>query len=184
LSISNVKGGVNEVSKLLFSKSNSLNELKLIISKFLFEIIEENTPYVSIPEEEPFINKYNGKISYDYSGKVEKMELHNLKEIVKSLGKNPVSICYSSKLEEMLSEIYIDQWVPSYVPNCGKDWINYKYILEEKFNEWKNENFDLYDEDGNEINEELESNLDDILYDFFENTSIDIYYQKILRKLK
>jgi len=54
-----------------------------------------------IAEEEPFINQYNAKISYDYSGKVEKMTYSDLKEMVKNLGKNPVSACYGSELYKM-----------------------------------------------------------------------------------
>ena len=160
-----------------------LTEIKLLCSKFLFDVIEENLPYMWIPEEEPFINKYNGKISYDHSGKVEKMSCKNLKELAKNLGNNPASMCYCSELDELLSKIYVDLWEPSYISNCGKNFISYKDKLTDKFNEWKYNNFDLYDEDGNELNEELDIELDIALNNFLESTSIDMYYIKILKTI-
>lgn len=172
----------------MFTKKSSKNidliEIKLIVSNFIFDVIEENSPYMWIAEDEPFINQYSSKISYDHSGKVEKMTYSDLKQMVKDLGKKPVSVCYSSELEELLSEIYINKWTPSYESNRGKNWTSYKEVLEEKFDEWKYENFNLYDEEGNDLNEELEFDLDQILYDFLKDTSIDIYYSKILKLLK
>jgi hypothetical protein len=57
-------------------------------------------------------------------------------------------------------------------------------LLEEKFREWKHANFELYDEDGNELNEELEEKLDEIFYEFLENNSHEIYAQKILKSIR
>ncbi|WP_291583949.1 hypothetical protein [Clostridium sp. UBA6640] len=157
-----------------------MSEINLIISNFIFRIIEENVPYIWISEEEPFINQYNGKISYDYSGKVEKMVANDLKEIVKN---SPASMFYSSELESLLSEVHINQWIATHQSNFGKHWLNYKDLIEEKFNEWKYTNFNLYDEDGEELNEELDIELDDVFYKFLEKTPIDIYYAKILSRI-
>ncbi|WP_408006921.1 hypothetical protein ACJROX_15065 [Pseudalkalibacillus sp. A8] len=55
-------------------------------------------------------------------------------------------------------------------------------LLQDKFHEWKHEHFQLYDEDGNELNEDLEIEIDQTLHDFIENTSHEIYSNKILKK--
>ncbi|WP_408010382.1 hypothetical protein ACJROX_08830 [Pseudalkalibacillus sp. A8] len=41
-------------------------------------------------------------------------------------------------------------------------------LLQDKFHEWKHEHFQLYDEDGNELNEDLEIEIDQTLHDFIE----------------
>jgi hypothetical protein len=66
----------------------------------------------------------------------------------------------------------------TYVSNYGKHWGSYKDLLEEKFREWKHANFELYDEDGNELNEELEEKLDEIFYEFLENTRMKFMHKK------
>ncbi|WP_408011849.1 hypothetical protein ACJROX_10470 [Pseudalkalibacillus sp. A8] len=40
--------------------------------------------------------------------------------------------------------------------------------MQDKFHEWKHEHFQLYDEDGNELNEDLEIEIDQTLHDFIE----------------
>jgi hypothetical protein len=57
-------------------------------------------------------------------------------------------------------------------------------LLEEKFRECKYANFELYDEDGNELNEKMEEKLDEIFYEFLENTSYEIYAQKIFKSIR
>lgn len=152
----------------------SISNIELMISKFIFYVIDENIPHIWFATEEPFLNQYNGNISYDYSGNVKIMTEADLKDI-KDI---------SPSLESFLEEIYIDQWKPTYNSNYGKVWTNYKDLLQEYFDEWKYNNFDLYDEDGNELNEELEDNLDKIYYKFLEKKSFDIYYRKILDDIK
>jgi hypothetical protein len=57
------------------------SEIGLIISNFLVKIIEENIPHKWIAMEEPFANIYNGRISYDYSGEVQKTSVIDLKRL-------------------------------------------------------------------------------------------------------
>lgn len=150
------------------------------------DVIENNTPYKLVKDVEPFINQYTGNISYDYSGDVEKIKKNDLKEILKS---NDYDFIYSSQLDKLLSEVYIDQWVASYESNRGKNWISYKCIVEENYDNWKYEFFDIFDEDGdyiidNEINTEyLEEQLDDILESFIREQSLEIYYARILKTI-
>jgi hypothetical protein len=142
--------------------------ITLYISHLLMEIIEQYTPFQWEQTSEAF-----------YSGEVRPMAKEDFQEIVSNLGEKE---WYSSKLEELLSSIYINQWTATYTSNHGKHWTNYLDLLQDKFNEWKYEHFQLYDEDGNELNDGLEMELDQIFYDFIENTSHEIYAQKILMK--
>ena len=151
----------------------------LVISNLLVKIIEQYTPFQWEQTTETFPHPYKiDKISYDYSGEVKPMTKEEFQEIVSNLGGEEGY----SKLEELLSSIYINQWTATYTSNHGKHWINYMDLLQNKFNEWKYEHFQLYDEDGNELNEGLEMELDQSLYDFMENTSHEIYAKKILMK--
>ncbi|ERI11691.1 hypothetical protein [Aneurinibacillus aneurinilyticus] len=155
-------------------------EITLIISNLIMKIIEQHSPYQWVKTEEAFPHPYKlDRISYDYSGEVKLMTKEEFQEIVANLGKKE---WYSSKLEELLESLYINQWTATYVSNCGKSWINYMNLLQDKFDEWKYKHFQLYDEDGNEVNEGLEDRLNQILYDFIENTSHEIYSKKILKK--
>ncbi len=155
-------------------------EITLIISNIIMEIIEEHSPYQWMETVEAFPHPYRlDRISYDYSGEVKLMTKEEFQEIAGSLGKKE---WYSSKLEELLESLYINQWTATYVSNYGKNWISYMYLLQDKFDEWKYEHFQLYDENGNEVNEGLEDKLNQILYDFIENTSHEIYSKKILKK--
>jgi hypothetical protein len=159
-------------------------EIKLLISNMLIEVIETYIPHKWVDTVEPFMNRYNGRISYDYSGEVKEMTQEEFKEILLTLRKSEMPLFYLPLLDKLLSNIYIDQWVPTYVSNYGKHWVSYKDLLEEKFREWRHANFELYDEDGNELNEELEEKLDEIFYEFLENTSHEIYAQKILKSIR
>lgn len=129
----------------------------LVISNLLMEIIEQYTPFQWMQTIESFPHPYKvDKNSYDYSGEVKPMTKEEFQEIISSLGK---AEWYSSKLEELLSSVYINQWTATYISNHGKHWVNFMDLLQDKFNEWKYEHFQLYDEDGNEINESWKRNL-------------------------
>lgn len=172
----------------IFTLKNGENitekEIGLIISNFLIEIIEKNIPHKWVGKEEPFHNIYNGRISYDYSGEVVKMSIIDFKNILTDYSPNFI---YVSELDMLFQEIYINRWEPSYESNRGKNWISYKDILEEKYNEWKYESFELYDDDGNYTQQEeadmedVDIKLDELLQDFLTATSIDLYYAKIFK---
>jgi hypothetical protein len=163
------------------------HEIKLIISNLLFKVIENNKPYIWYYTQEPFKNIFTGKVSYDNSGNVARMMPGDLMEIERNLGEDnflnlPPELCLS-KLEELLEQVYIEAWLPSYEENLGKSFITYRDILDDYYDDWKNENFELNDEDDY-LNEDLNIELDKILSDFLLNTSHELYYAKLLNKIK
>ena len=169
-------------------ESIDVREINLVISKIIMEIIEKNIPHKLIATEEPFENTYNGRISYDYSGEVRKMTSSDLKSIIKDY--NPNDSMTFSRLDYLLEETYIDSWTATYQSNCGKNWSSYKDITQEKFNEWKNENFKIWDGDGEYCKddgvdmEQIDIELDEIFEMFLKNTSADLYLAKILKILQ
>jgi hypothetical protein len=84
----------------------------------------------------------------------------------------------------LLPKVYINSWLPSYESNRGKNWISYKDLLYDKYNDWKYESFKLCCENNDDIDEELDSELDEVLEDFLETTSVDLYYTKMLNLIK
>lgn len=52
-------------------------------------------------------------------------------------------------------------------------------LLRETFDQWKYSHFEIYDEDGNEVNEDLNLQLDEIFEDFLENTSHEPFVREI-----
>lgn len=154
--------------------------ITLIISNLITEIIEHHTPCKWVKTVEAFPHTYKlDRISYDYSGEVKSMTKEDFQEIVANLGKKE---WYSSKLEELLESLYVNQWTAAYASNYGKHWVSYMNLLQDRFDEWKYENFQLYDEDGNELNEGLEDELNQTLCDFIESTSHEMYSKKIFKK--
>ncbi|MED4923779.1 hypothetical protein P9743_06010 [Anoxybacillus geothermalis] len=150
-----------------------------LIARMLMEVIQTHIPHQWIYTVEPFINPYNGKISYDYSGEVRKMKKEEFAELVRSLGRSKGSRFYCSPLDELLNNVYIDRWVPTYMSNYGKRWVTYCDLLRETFDQWKYSHFEIYDEDGNEVNEDLNLQLDEIFEDFLENTSHEPFVREI-----
>jgi hypothetical protein len=163
-----------------------INDIHLIIVRIINNVIENNIPYKLESSEEPFINDYTGKMSYDYSGIAEKLIKSDLEKIMKP---DEIDFLYSSKLDKLLNEIYINEWRASYTSNRGKNWISYKDIIEEKYNEWKYEQFDIFDEDGEYIvnehinAEDIDSGLDDELELFIKTQKFDIYYARIKKTI-
>lgn len=161
----------------------TIREIELIISNLLIQVIENNTPHKWVAAEEPFYNVYKDKISYDYSGEVKKMIKEDLEDLIKTINNEPL-YCYVSTLQRLISNIYVGQWVPSYESNRGKNWISYEDILEYKYMDWKSDNFVLYDEEEDIDFEELDMELDEILYNFFEEMPEDIYIAKLYQAFK
>jgi hypothetical protein len=57
-------------------------EIKLLISNMLIEVIGTYIPHKWVYTVEPFMNRYNSRISYDYSGEVKKITQEEFKEIL------------------------------------------------------------------------------------------------------
>jgi hypothetical protein len=135
-------------------------------------------PHYKIDSEEAFYNIYKDKVSYDYSGYVEAMDLNALENIKNNIGKEEEFIIYP--LCELLCNIYIDSWRPTYESNLGKEWVSYYTLITEIFNEYKYTNYNLYDEEAEEmVNELLDIELDEQFELFFKDEPINPYYQKI-----
>lgn len=155
----------------------SKEDINLIISNFIIKTINNNEPYVCFTVEEPFCNSYSGKISYDYSGDVRKMTYEDmvyLKKLLLNSNNN-----YSSRLEKFLKQVYINEWKPSMDTPKSRAWLTYKNLSEDLYNDWKFNNFDLFDNDDLE-NDDLDIELDTIFYEFIEKTSYELYYARIL----
>lgn len=167
-------------------KNISVKDINLVISGIIVEVIEENIPHKWIALEEPFENIYNGRISYDHSGVVQRMSVDDLKTLVNNYDPNFI---YSSELDSLLSEIYIDNWTASYESNRGRNWICYKDLAEEKFSEWKYKNIIMWDEEGEYIEkngldmELVDIELDGLFEAFLKDTSMDLYYSRISKSL-
>lgn len=147
-----------------------------VISKFLIEIITDYIPYKWEASEEPFYNMYKDDISYDYSGEVSPMTLKDVVELYEDY--------HNVTLDQTLEQLHINQWTATYISNYGKHWITFGGLLQERFNEWKYENFDIYDEETDEIDEELEEQIDDIYYSFLSETQSEIYLMRLLNEYK
>ncbi len=163
---------------------NEVNELdtqavNLVIARLLGKIIEQYPPHQWTKTEEAFPHPYQfNKVSYDYSGEVEPMTLETFQDLVNKLGNDH---WYSSKFEELLHNIYINRWVPTFTSNFGKHWQCYHDLLFDAYNDWKYTHFELYDEDGNELDEELENNLNECFEDFIHQTSPELYVKKMMK---
>lgn len=107
-------------------------EVSQLASRMLCEIISDNTPHSWVRTEEPFYNFYSDRINYDYSGEVRKLDKQSYDMLLGQLGSSEASFLYSSDLEELLNEIYINSWTPSYVSNCGKNWTSYMDLLRQR----------------------------------------------------
>lgn|SRR5574344_180667 len=121
------------------------------IEEFKAQVLIENKPYKWVMTEEPFQNIY-GKLCFDYSGKVEPMELDE----------------YNSKiLNNELDDIYIDQWEATYTSNMGKAFITYEELIRDKYTTYLYENYPIYNEETEEYDDDLEMKLEDVFYEYF-----------------
>ena len=159
------------------------SEVNLFLSESLFKIIDESTPHILIVTEESFISPYNGKISYDYSGKVKKATGEDIRKLELNLGKPECFFIYESRLDELLSNIYINQWIATYTSNYGKRWLSYFELLEDKFQDWKVDNYTLYDEESDNYDDGLDVRLAELFQFFIKNTGHELYFQKIISNI-
>lgn len=165
-------------------KTITPEEIEIILSRLLCEVIEENVPHLWVESEEPFTNPYTGRVSYDYSGKVQKATLRQIEVVLKGLKISFRESFYLSPLDELLREIYINRWEPSYESNSGKHWTSYYGLLKDKFDDWKFNSFLLVDENGNYLDEDLDLDIDGVLDGFLKRATLDLYGQKLLNSVK
>lgn len=158
-------------------------KVQLEISNMIINIIEQNSPYRWLPDCKPFVNRYNGKISYDKSGEVYRMSREDLKKIIVKIERSQLDTCIFSPLQTLLEEIKIDKWIATYRPNCGKHWVSYNDILKSKFEYWKYNNLQA-DNIGCHKDEKFADDLDNIFLDFIENASYKFYSAKLLMEIK
>lgn len=163
------------LSLIRINPSINIQEINTMLSSMVFQVIEENIPYRKIYTKKPFINHHNGKVSYDYSGAVERIA--SVDEIE----------CFST-LAEFLNSIRINSWIPTYESNCGRHWISYYDLVEEKYNDWKYKTYDMFDEDDYRQSDGIDMEIFDlellrIFCEFMENTDAKLYYQKLIKKL-
>lgn len=159
------------------------SEVQLEVSNMLINIIEENNPHKWQPDCKPFVNRYNGKISYDKSGEVCRMNKADLKKIIQKIERMQLDTRYCSHLEALLEEIKVDKWTATYLPNCGKHWVSYNDILRGKFKYWKYNNLEISYVNKYK-NEKLTADLDNAFSDFIENASYKFYSAKLLMEIK
>jgi len=168
-------------------KSETMNK-KLPTQKFIndllhemiIDIIDENIPYKWIDDECP----------WDCSGEVELCSKKDLKEIKKN-AIDEISFCCESFFDHFLHSIYVNRWEATYVSGMGKRWITYGSILHDDFEEWLYQSFEIFDEDGEYMDdgEEIYYKLQDMYTSFIKdnlktNHRINIYFKKILAKIE
>ena len=159
-------------------------EIELIISKLLFEVIEQNSPHIWVPREEPIMSPYTGRVSYSSGSTLEKATFVQMEVILKGLRIGFRDYCYDSPIDELLQEIYISKQNSSLEPNCSNSWVSYHRLLKDKFDEWKSGVFHLLDDKGNHISGDLSRDIDDVFYCFIRRTPFDLYGKKILTMVK
>lgn len=157
----------------------STKEINEVIINIVTETIKENQPHIFIHEETPFINQYNGKISIDYSGKVELAGLEDILELeneLKDLDLGELRNYYTSKLAKLLDNLYTGQSVATYTSNHGLHWITYTNQIEESIRDWVFQNTFLPDEDESNYDETF-----DMLYDF--SVDLNCMLREILKTI-
>ncbi|MDM5154772.1 hypothetical protein QUF88_13355 [Bacillus sp. DX1.1] len=168
------------IRTLNFEEMDAIEE---IVPKIINEVIQTNIPYKWECTEEPFINLF-GKLCFDRSGDVVKMKKKDLIDIDCTIAEEGIPFWAESELQYFLDSIKINRWEPTYVSNHGKHWITYMEVVWSELEDWKYSNFELSDENGEEINEELEQEINDLFYELIKSYSYKIYYARVLRTLK
>lgn len=163
-----------------FSKEDIYN----MISKFMYQVIDENIPYVWYALRKPLETIYSNKTT-DHSGAVRMMTPSDLKQIKEELTIMTDDQMFSqTKLQELLSHININRWESTTASDYSKHWISYEDLLEEKFIIWKTDKLDCYELYEEEDYLELDILMDGAYDEFFESVSYELYYYKILKKLE
>lgn len=148
------------------------------------EFLDSTIPYVHYDTEEPYVNKYTGKIGYDRSGDVRKANKKDILKIVNELGTWEYSrMCYENDFDEFISSLKTGNWSPSYQPGCGKNWDTFKEEIERNFNEWMYETFDVYDVETGDCNDDLECFIQGLFWDTYRDCSVEEYLPIVLDDL-
>ena len=167
------------IYKINDNEKVSTKEINEVLINIVTETIKENQPHIFIYEETPFINQYNGKISIDYSGRVELAELEDILELENELKDLDLGECrnyYTSKLAKLLDNLHTGQSVATYTSNHGLHWTTYINQIEENIRDWVFQNTFLPDEDESNYDETF-----DMLYDF--SVDLNSVLQEILKTI-
>ena len=151
-----IKQGVLNMFKTKDGKIVNVSEK---VESIVREVLATTKIYVWEYSEEPYQNPYNGRISYDRSGEVREATAYDINIILEE-AQEPEG-WHDSAFQQLLSELKTGNWQATYMSGCGKHWITFEDLIEDEYNEWKYKNFELYDEDGNELDEDLEMMLDE-----------------------
>lgn len=167
------------IYKINDNEKISTKEINEMIINIVIETIKENQPHIFIYEETPFINQYNGKISIDYSGRVELAELEDILELENELKDLNLGECrnyYTSKLAKLLDNLHTGESVATYISNQGLHWTTYINQIEENIRDWVFQNILLPDEDEPNYDETV-----DMLFDF--SADLNSVLQEILKTI-
>lgn len=159
-------------------------KIELIISRLLCEVIEENVPHLWVSGEEPIVNAYSGRVSYDYGRKVQKATYRQLEIILKGLRISFSDGFYLSPIDELLHEIYIENKDASYGSSSSKNLTSYYRLLKDKFNSWKNNELLLVDGIGKALDKDLGLDIEDVFDWFLKRAALGLYGQKLLNSVK
>lgn len=162
---------------------DEVTEIEEAVPRIICEVIERNTPYHWFYTEEPYTNFY-GKFRYDRSGDVEKMSKGKLIEINKKISEEGIPHWAQSELQYFLDLIHINSWQATYESGCGKSWISYMELVWSELEDWKFKNFELNDENGEDINEELGDEVTAMFYELVDSYSYKYYYQKVMHTIE
>ena len=167
------------IYKINDNEKVSTKEINEVLINIVTETIKENQPHIFIYEETPFINQYNGKISIDYSGRVELAELEDILELENELKDLDLGECrnyYTSKLAKLLDNLHTGQSVATYISNQGLHWTTYINQIEDNIRDWVFQNTFLPDEDEPNYDETV-----DMLFDF--SADLNSVLQEILKTI-
>lgn len=156
--------------------------IRNVVPELIQQVLDENEPYYKSEEPEVFV-RWDGSIGEDHSGEAFPLTKEGFKVLLDTIegtntGKNRyyAFICEESEVLFLLEELIINRWYPTYQSGCGKHWISYKDLLQDKFNDWKYESIDWIRDEDDCIDFDIEDQ--DIL-----DIELDYYLEEYLSSL-
>jgi hypothetical protein len=166
---SKIKG--DDFMNYIAINGNKIDDITILktIENILENIIKTNIPHIFV--ESKFINnKILNKLKYDYSGKVKKATKKDIINIIKNYKYD--FVLDWNELEVLISDIYINKFNLTNIPQYRKVWISYDYLLLERFLKWQTETFgEKYD-------------LDFFIKDFLHSNNYKKFHKMILETIK